>query len=205
MSELQRVRAGFRFAETRFGDTLQSVAARELGDAARWTDLIAYNQLVPPFITDDAALAGDGVLLSGQLILVPAPTPASAETSASDDIFGTDLLRSQSGELVTDGVDFVTVGGVENLVQALDGLIRTEQKELIFHPGYGCPLRRMIGKVNGPTRTLLAATVVKGSLSQDPRVSRVRSALAAAAGDALRVDAVVESIAGRPVPVTATV
>ena len=64
--------SGFRLVPTRRGDTLQDVAVRELGDAARWYDLAAINDLLPPFLTDDPQQAGPRVLLTGQDLKIPA-------------------------------------------------------------------------------------------------------------------------------------
>ena len=89
---------GFRFAETRFGDTLQAVAMRELGDGKRWFELAAINGLVPPYITDDATLSGGGVLLSGALVLVPAATSA-AITTDPDLVFDRDVQMTNGQRL----------------------------------------------------------------------------------------------------------
>jgi predicted Zn-dependent protease len=40
---------GFRLVEIKYGDTLQELAARELGDANKWRDIIAINDLLPPY------------------------------------------------------------------------------------------------------------------------------------------------------------
>ena len=72
---------GYRFADTRRGDTLQLISYRELGDASLWTQLIAYNKLVYPFITDDPTQVQPGVLLTGSQILVPAPVPVISSTT----------------------------------------------------------------------------------------------------------------------------
>lgn len=196
MTVFSKPRVGFRFADTRFGDSLQKIAARELGDASRWPELISYNDLVDPYITDDETEAGPGVLLSGQPILVPAPAPATTGPATQDEAFGTDL-RLDGGVLATDGVDFVLVSGNDNLVQALQGRIKTERLELMFHPEYGCDVRRIIGKVNGPTKGLLTAQLVRGTVLQDPRVARVKSSTANVSGDRIVSEAEVETIAGR--------
>lgn len=199
MSDFQRVRYGYRFVDTLYGDTLQTIAARELGDASRWTDLVAYNDLVPPFITDDPTLAVDGVLLTGRPILIPAPSPVISATADPNAVFGSDIQLSKRGELLTDGKDFLVASGADNLVQALGCRVRTALRELIFHPDYGCDLRRLIGKVNGPTKSLLAAQIVKAAVSQDPRVNKVKSSTANVAGEEVDVDVIAETIAGRSV------
>lgn len=190
---------GFRFAETHHGDSLQTIASRELGDAARWVDLVSLNRLLPPFITDDPELAGEGVLLSGQQILLPAATAVITSTVDPESVFEADALLGADGELVTDGRDFVVVSGRDNLRQALKNRVVTDRGELIFHPTYGCGARRLVGKVNGPTAGLLAAQEVRAALPLDPRVARARQVVADVQGDVINVSADVETVLGRPV------
>lgn len=204
-TSLTRPLYGYRFVDTLYGDSLQSIAAREMGDPSRWTDLIAYNGLVPPFITDDPALAGPGVIRTGQAILVPAPAPVINTTSDPNAVLGTDIQLGQRGELMTDGTDFMTVSGADNIEQALGCRIRTGLGDLLWHPGYGCDARRVVGAVNGPTKGLLTAQICKASVTQDPRVNRVTSASAVVAGDDINVTVVAETIAGRSVSTSAAV
>lgn len=205
-TQFDRPLFGFRFAGTEYGDTLQAIAARELGDASRWVDLITYNKLVPPFITDDASEAGPGVLLTGSPILVPAPAPASSlRQPDAAQAFGADMQLDARGVLMTDGNDFVIVAGAANLTQALKNRVVTERGDLLFHLLYGCDLRRIVGTVNGPTANLLAARSVKKALLQDRRVSTVRNAQATVSGDTINVTANADSVVGAPVQVNAAV
>lgn len=205
MSQFDRPLFGFRFVDTSVGDTLQVIAARELGDAARWVDLISYNRLVPPFITDDAAEAGPGVILTGSQILVPAPAPVVSSTVDPEKVFGSDVLLGPRGTLMTDGIDFVTVVGRENLGQALSNRIETDRGELIFHPLYGCDTRRLVGVANGPTASLLGAQAAKSATLQDPRISSVTSAVAEVNGDVINVAVKAETVVGTAVQASATV
>jgi len=78
---------GFRSVELRRGDTLQRVALRELGDAARWVDIALLNSLRPPYVVDDGADAGDGVAYAGMSILIPVPAASSQKmTSTSSEL-----------------------------------------------------------------------------------------------------------------------
>lgn len=189
---------GFRYTEVLFEDTLQSIAARELGDAARWVELISYNKLVPPFIVQDPMQARTGVLTPGALILVPAPS-AEAPVPKPDNIFETDLLLASDGDLSTVGGDFESVSGPDNLVQALRNRLATERGELIFHQTYGASLRRLIGVVNGPAASLLAGKYAGSSVEADPRVSRLIYSNATASGDRISVDVKAEAVSGRVV------
>lgn len=204
MTQFDRDLTGFRFIDTHRGDSLQLIAARELGDAARWIDLVNLNNLLPPFITDDPAQAGPGVVLSGKQILAPAPTAAVTSTADPEAVFETDVQLDGSGTLMTDGNDFVTVSGRANLRQALKNRIETDLGELIYRPEYGCDVRRLVGIVNGPTAGLLGAQAVKSALRQDPRVDRVTSAKAAIAGDSVSVAAEVQAVAGQSVQIQAS-
>lgn len=194
---------GYRFAETRYGDTLQSIALRELGDGKRWPELVAINSLVPPYITTDAALSGDGVILAGALILIPSAT-AGAMTTDEDLVFERDA-QLVGGQLQIDSGDFAVVSGLANLRQALRHRMDTEQGELAMHPEYGSKLRRLIGAANGPTAGLLASAYGKAAVAADPRIQRVRSATAEVVGDAISVSVVAEPITGRAVDVSISV
>lgn len=204
-TEFDRELTGFRFAETRRGDSLQTIAARELGDASLWTDLIAFNDLVPPFITDDIAESGPGVLLTGDRILVPAPSPVVSSTTDPERVFETDIRLEPSGAIACESGDFAVVSGSKNLVQALRNRIGTETGELIFHLDYGSRIRRLIGAVNGPTATLLAAQYARAAVLSDPRVSKITAATAQADGDKISVEIEAEAVSGRPIQVSATI
>jgi len=203
-TNLSRQAAGFRFAQTEFGDTIQAVAFRELGDASRWVDIVALNKLRPPYISDTAR--GDGVILSGDILRVPSATRVIQTVSNPDLVFGIDVRMADDGQLSTTASgDLDTVGGIDNFCQALRDLLATDNGELIFHPEYGCKLRTLIGTINGPTAALLAAAYARDALLTDPRVERVISSDAKVVGDVTTVVAKVQPIVGQAVDVTQVV
>lgn len=192
---------GFRFVEVRIGDTLQDIAARELGSAGRWHELITYNNLTPPFISDNPALASETVKVPGELILVPAPTPAVSSTTNPEEVFGRDIDLT-GGVFSVDKGDFAIVSGRANLRQAIKHRVDTDRGELVFHLAYGSMVRRMLGAVGGPTAAQLAAEYSRAAVQGDPRVRQVISAEAEVVGDAVNVTVVAEPIAGQSVEVT---
>lgn len=204
MTEFDRQMYGFRFAETMRGDSLQTIAARELGDASRWTELIAFNSLVPPFITDDAALVMSGVILSGGIILVPAPAPVATTTTDPEKVFESDIRLGSDGALMTDAGDFAVVTGVQNLARALKNRIEVERGDLIYHTEYGSNVRRIVGSVNSPTAALLAGQYAKSAVQADPRIDRVTKVSADVVGDRVSVTIEAVTVSGRPVTVTAS-
>lgn len=200
---IQRPIVGFRFAEIQRGDTLQRIAARELGDAARWPELVGYNGLRAPFITDDPGLASDGVLLSGQFIRLPSSTAVVSADVSPEEVFGRDVLLQDGDTVMQDG-DFAVAAGTPNLRQALTHRIATDTGELMFHTEYGSLVRRVLGTVNGPTAGILAIEYVKAALALDPRVSAVTKATAAIVGDTVQVDVEVQPIDGKPIALSTT-
>lgn len=190
-----------RYAEIRYGDDLRRIALRELGTASKWLDLVVLNELKPPYISDVAAL---GVLAYGEQIKVPAP--ASTVSAGVDPayVYGTDILVSKKGLIVENG-DFSVVAGVANFSQALSHRVVVEKRELAFHPAYGCHVRSLLGRVNGPTAAQLAAFYVKSSLLEDSRVSAIQSCVADVLGDQILVTANVQPISGKPVELTLVV
>jgi phage baseplate assembly protein W len=199
MSEFDRPLIGYRLVDTLYGDTLQRVAARELGNADRWPDLANINNLLPPYITDDASLASDRVVLSGKQIVVPAQSKISeaSDSTDPDEIYQLDMGLIDGDLSADEGGDFVIFDGRANLKQALEHRVDVERGELLWHPEYGSLHRALIGTVNGPTAATLAAKYVAATLKADPRVQEVTSVVANVVGDQIQGTADVLPIIGR--------
>lgn len=200
----QRPLYGYRFVEIRHGDTLQAIAARELGDASLWADLIVYNELRPPFITDDPAEAGTGVLLSGSLIRLPAPAPTVNSDTNAEEVFGTDILLDRGQLVIHQYGDISLASGRDNLRQALTNRIDTDRGELLFHQEYGSLVRSLVGTVNGPTAALLAGEYAKSAALADNRIQEVTQTTAEVIGDTVRVSVEARPIVGKVIALDVT-
>jgi hypothetical protein len=191
---------GYRFVDTRQGDTLQVIAFRELGDATQWPILIAINSLVFPWITDNPARAATGVILAGQQILVPAPVPVIATATDPTTVFEIDIAIDANGLLQADSTgDLAVVSGVANLEQALENRVSTDCGELIWNPPYGTLVRQLLGAMNGPNAGLLAAQYDTASVLLDPRVQSVEQSVVNIIGDDIDLQMNVVPIVGRSV------
>ena len=189
--------AGYRSVATQRGDSLQSFAAREMGDASRWTDIAAINGLSPPFLTDNVAHVRAGVVLSGSALLVPggASAPSAVVGGA---VLGTDIALVD-GKLTGASGDFGTVSGPANVAAALDRRIRTPLGEMIFHLTYGCRIGELLGRGNSPALLQLAGAFVSSAALQDPRIAAA-AMTAAVAGDQISVTGTAATVDGRVVP-----
>jgi phage baseplate assembly protein W len=192
---------GFRRVQLLQGETLQQLALRELGDAARWVDIANLNGLRPPYVTGDPAEASKTVVLYGAVLLVPAATTEISADTDPDTVFGTDIRLRNGLPVIDDSGDVVMVSGRANLSQAITHRIGTRPGELLFHRDYGCHAHRLKGDANGPTAALLGGEYVKAALRSDPRIQAVPSATVEVAGDALRIAAVATTISGKRVDV----
>lgn len=196
------VETGWRWSRVRHNDTLQAIARREMGDAARWPELAEINGLVPPWLTADpavVAVAQPGrVLLFGQAIKVASATdPRDAD--ADDDpeaALGRDIRLDASGQIAASGGDFATVMGLANLAGALSRRLATRRGELVYHDAYGSGVPDMVGRSNSPGHAALAARAARLAAESDPRVARVREASATARGDRLELHLSVEPVTG---------
>ena len=207
MTDFTKRYSGYRLVSIQRGDTLQRIAAREMGNATAWTQLAWLNDLVPPFITDDEALAGERVLLSGGLIRIPALAGESAQTAATE---AQTLLVDCAlvhGQIAIDEAtgDLRLVSGRDNLKQAIDLRLRTDMGELIFHPEYGCKLPRRRGRKNNAPTLMLARKDAQEALLNENRLRRLDRITASSAGDALGVQVDVTPISGDPVTVSVSV
>jgi phage baseplate assembly protein W len=202
MAEFERQMPSYRLAETHAGDTLPRVAAREMGDANRWPELVWINNLTSPYLTDIPSEASDTVLLTGSLIRIPAPTGVNTDATERAQVYERDC-KMVKRRLVDDGKgDFAIVAGTDNLTQQLTHRIVTPRRQLVRHPDYGCLVWELQGKVTGPVAALLGAKYVKAAVQADYRVSSVTSATAEVTGDATRITATAEAIAGGKVDIS---
>lgn len=197
MSTFERELPSFRLVQTNFGDNLQAVAARELGDANRWPELVWLNKLVAPYITDDQARVAAGVLLSGAFIKVPAPGGwQGTDASERGQVYERDCQLLAKRLQTTAGGDLAVLTGAENLRQQLGHRVATPRGQLVRHPEYGCMVYRLVGKVNGPTAARLGADYVKSTLLADYRVRSVDSVQADVSGDVVNIQAKAVAIEG---------
>lgn len=201
MSEFERRAPTCRLAEIHHGDTLQVLAAREMGDANRWPELVWINSLTHPYLTGDPARVVPGVLLYGSLIKVPAPVGVSSGNVDTGQVYERDCLLVDRMLTATVDGDLAIASGADNLRQQLANAIATPRGQATRHPQYGCMVWRLLGKVGGPTAAKLGAEYVKATLAADYRVSKVDYSTAEIVGDVVRVTARAIAIEGGVVDV----
>ncbi|QNJ57333.1 baseplate wedge protein [Pseudomonas phage Dolphis] len=202
MSEFERELSAFRLVQTHYGDDLQAVAGRELGDANRWPELIWLNQLVYPYLTDDESLASDRVLLNGSYIRVPSPQGSATIEQEPVEVFARDCGLWDRSLAANENGDFAVTSGVDNLKQQLRHAINTPRGQQKRHPEYGCLVWSLFGTVNGPAAGRLGGEYVKATIRSDYRINRVISVVADVTGDQLRVTAKAEAISGEIIDLT---
>lgn len=206
MSDFTIPMPDYRMAKTHYGDTLQDVAMRELGDENRWVELVWLNNLVSPYITDDEALATSRVILSGQLIRVPAPDSLMGKVTTNPmepgQRYERDIKMVNRRLVLDESGDLAVVAGVKNLTQQLRHRINTPTGQLRRHPQYGCRIHELRGKVNGPLAAHLGAQYLKVAIKAEYRIARIRNLSATSEGDVIRAQAVGEAIAGDSIDLT---
>jgi phage baseplate assembly protein W len=197
MSQFDRQLDGVRYVSLNNNETLQSLAARTLGSAERWTEIVNINKLIPPYVTGDPLQrAGGRVALYGDLLKVPGSLQYSESADDRELIFERDCLL-ENGDIQADAGDIKLVSGTKNLVQAIRHKVLTDTGELLFHSTYGCDVRSLLGATSGPIQAMFAASYVKASVKSDPRVQDVKKIQADVVGDQCRVECEFHPIVGR--------
>lgn len=197
MSDFVREQPNIRLVQTHWGDDLQSVSARELGDANRWPELVWLNNLRPPYVTQVADDAMEGVLLAGSNIKVPAPAGTWVADQDRGHAFERDCALPAGRLQAAPNGDLLLIAGSDNLTQQLRHRVDTPRGQLRRHPEYGCLLWRLLGRVNGPTAGALGTEYVRAVLSAEYRINRVLEASARVTGDAVFITARAEAIDGQ--------
>jgi hypothetical protein len=194
---------GYRTVAIRPGDGPERIAQRELGDASLWYDIVALNGLRWPWITDDPAVAVPGVVLLSiqDTILVPSTAPDATAVAASPDVFGRDCLLTNGQISANPEGDIQTVGGPDNLAQAISLRLETHPGELVYHPDYGNRAYLLLGRANTPIADALAASWVASSVASDPRVASTEQMKASTQGDVLSVTGVAIAVDGKRLPI----
>lgn len=203
MSQFERQLTGFRLAETHFGDSLQAFAAREMGDANRWPELIWLNSLRPPYITTDPSQVTDGVVLAGGLLKVPAPVAAFTDAAQYGQAYERDVALAGKKLTFVDG-DLGVVSGAANLVQQLKHRIDTPRGQARRHPTYGCLIWSLKGVINGPVADALGAQYVNAALKADYRVASTSNVSATSVGNVISITATAHAIDGGSVDIPPT-
>lgn len=179
----------YRTVHLLHGDTIQRVAARELGDASRWPELVTLNDLRPPYLSGNehhpGVVAGN-VLLWGGAIRIPAPGGESKGVTAAA-AFGADVALTD-GLITDDGHGDVSLAvGIPNLRQALMLRLNNEIGCLPFHPKYGNSAFRIRGWKSDLNAHLLALRFCEETVLTDPRVKDVANGAVRQVGDAVVV------------------
>ena len=182
----------------RYGETLQSIAAKEMGDATSWTDIAKYNGLSYPYIVDtvDQKMNNmEHLVTAGDTLVIP------VEVELAEDLahklnqqdrdalgrlaLGQDLsmidfppvyqnrgTQENIMQLGSNGKgDLSTVYGVNNIKQIVIAHLLTAKGSLILHPEYGSNLNELFVQGTIPNSKLVDDEISKAILS-DSRITK---------------------------------
>lgn len=167
--------------KVRAGDTLQALALKHLSDASRWRDIAMLN-----------GFEGNDDLVTGNSILIPVnagPEGSGIANDLSSDryyrdnsleqerLYGRDIQTVQGPDGRLDIVfgednDIATVGGYDNLIQAVQLKTRIRQGTLLENPEYG--LRRLVGERGHPLELPALKHGLQVAVESDPRIAEAR-------------------------------
>lgn len=165
--------------KVRFGDTVQIIAMRELGDVTRFRELIILNQLKPPYINN---VGGESILKPGDDILIPVTQaqdnnlvvisnqeyPITENLTFAEKKLGIDLALDKNFDLIDTNLnDFKLIASHDNATQAVRLKIGLEKGSLKFHPEIGNRIK--IGEKIGKDAAFQIQQDLTNSILLDPR------------------------------------
>jgi phage baseplate assembly protein W len=157
------------------GDTLQTIAQRQLGDASLWMKIAEDNNLSYPYI---AKQSSPGVLSPGDTIVLTlednivndAPSLGSDLKLASDRF---SLTNGRGGDLTVVAGDYELVHEEECLTQDTFHRLSTPVGTIPYHPSYGSELVELIGRKKDINWKKKAELEISRTAKCDPRVTEV--------------------------------
>ena len=163
-------------------DTIQTLAARELGDPDRFREIALLNNLKAPYID---SIGGEGVLTPGQNIFLPQQSSQQSTgvkrnkefnitrlLSETEKALGVDIRLDRNNDLaVSNTNDLDLVAGIDNMSQAILVRLNLEPGSLKRHQSIGVGFNI-------------------GEKATSDRLSEMRRNIIASFGSDLRIDSV---------------
>ena len=191
-----------------------------LGDTSKVDDVIKYNGLSYPYITDTPSYSTpfQKFLTAGDIIYIPVPTemitgdintkinPQKMQASLYDEVLGRDIRLNKSTDATT-GVsefnlmlsptgDLDVVVGRENIVQAIDIKLHTERGEVPLHPGFG--IVPVMGEKGNRTLNFNLYLSLNDTMLSDGRIKELSDTRVHISGDVVSVKTKVHVIGQVP-------
>ncbi len=170
----------FKYYSWKSTDTMDQVAASEMGDSEFATLLSYFN-----------GIGNESEIESGTIIKIPILVPTVSSNGnrlfavpEEQENYGVDIKIDSSGDLDTFNGDFSLIGGSENMNQAILNRLTTASTKRIRYASYG--IRDSIGDPVAIKSYLLGS--IEQTLAEEPRIKSVENIILNGSGDKLEID-----------------